>query len=1002
MDQLLERLDASGANPFLLTGLIADLRAEEIATSDDNACLAYTPSSLRVLPEPSRRLRSGAMGLTEGAAGLLEREDELSELDAVLADARAGRGRTLVIEGAAGVGKTELLRATAERGAAAGMQVLAARCGEFERELAYDLVHQLFAPALREMSADERARVLADAAGLAAPLFETGAAEDVEVGALLRGLYWLTYNLAERTPLLLVVDDVHWADAASLRFLAYLAPRLEELPVALVVALRPAEGAADDPRLHAVRAAAGNRTLAPSPLSATGVGAFVEARLARPISERFRVACVDATGGNPLLVRELTAELANGGIPPTDEHAADIAALAPRSIVRSVLVRLARIGPGASELAQALAVLGDGAELRVTADVAGLDVASAAQLADELARHDILAPGRPLSYAHPLLRAAVRDDIAAGTRAALHQRVARVLTDDGGEPETIAVHLLHCDAARDPQTVETLRRAARASRSRAAHEAAIAYLERALAEPPPAAVAPTVLGELAASEAMGGRPGAGEHGVEALERGAEPHSVGAAAMLAAGGLLLIDEAERAIELAERAIAAAARTDRDFALVLTAELIAAARTLVDPAWVQARIEGQAQDYLEARTPGQRAMLASTSLVRAEQGEGPLGAADLAARALSGGLLRAEPGHPALAWGAGVMTLILADRLDAADSELEAALAGARRSGSLPGLVSAGVYRTLSAWRRGDLARVETSGRDTLNAAAEAGWVGSIAAVAGLIAMAQLERGAVDEAETELQAAGALETLPPARSVRASWWIAAARGWLRAARGDAPGAAADLLDAAARLPPRGQVYGFASSAAVMLAGAGDRERALKLIADELALARKLGLESGIAVTLRAQGLVTGGEEGLELLRESVALLERAPTVLERVRSLIELGSALRRANQRAAARAPLRAGHELARRCGSTALAERAVAELEATGERVERRRGWGVDALTPSERRVAALAAEGLTNPQIAQQLFVTVKTVEHHLSRSYVKLDIKRRGELGDALAAVS
>jgi DNA-binding CsgD family transcriptional regulator len=181
-------------------------------------------------------------------------------------------------------------------------------------------------------------------------------------------------------------------------------------------------------------------------------------------------------------------------------------------------------------------------------------------------------------------------------------------------------------------------------------------------------------------------------------------------------------------------------------------------------------------------------------------------------------------------------------------------------------------------------------------------------------------------------------------------------------------------------------------------GDDERAKELVTEELALARGVGVPRAIGVTLRAAGLITGGEDGVEQLRESVESLAGSPSRLERARSIVALGGALRRAGSRAEARGILEEGLALATDCSATALIEEANAELETLGARPRSMMLTGVESLTASERRVAGMAARGMTNPQIAQALFVTRATVESHLHRSYQKLDITSRTQLVEAL----
>jgi DNA-binding NarL/FixJ family response regulator len=148
-----------------------------------------------------------------------------------------------------------------------------------------------------------------------------------------------------------------------------------------------------------------------------------------------------------------------------------------------------------------------------------------------------------------------------------------------------------------------------------------------------------------------------------------------------------------------------------------------------------------------------------------------------------------------------------------------------------------------------------------------------------------------------------------------------------------------------------------------------------------------------------MLEGGETGLELLRDSLATLERTDAPLERARTLVELGAALRRGNQRAAAREPLTAGLDLAHVCGAERLAARAVEELQASGARPRRQRASGPDALTSAEARVARMAADGMTNKEIAQALFVTAKTVENQLGVVYRKLGVRSRDQLGRSLS---
>jgi DNA-binding CsgD family transcriptional regulator len=191
---------------------------------------------------------------------------------------------------------------------------------------------------------------------------------------------------------------------------------------------------------------------------------------------------------------------------------------------------------------------------------------------------------------------------------------------------------------------------------------------------------------------------------------------------------------------------------------------------------------------------------------------------------------------------------------------------------------------------------------------------------------------------------------------------------------------------------------SSVAPALAATGERDEARALVHKEIGLARGYDVPRELGMALRAAGLVERGDNGLDLLREAVAVLETSPARLEHARALADLGAALRRANHNAAAREPLRKSLDLARRSGATELAGWAHRELVAAGARPRRLVVTGIDALTASERRVAGMAAERMSNRQIAQALFVTEKTVEGHLAQVYRKLDISTRTQLPTAL----
>src|SRR6266487_4333556 len=314
---------------------------------------------MRATPKKSRRIWGPSEGAGLSAASdLLEREGELAQLGALIDAVHERAGRFVLIEGGAGIGKTRLLAAARERGAGAGMEVLHARGGELEREFPFGIVRQLFEPSLAGGGKAERRDVLSGAAGLASPLFSgdyltdrTSTKAD-SAFATLHGLFWLTSHLAARSPLVLAIDDLHWADKPSLRWLAYLVRRLEGLPVLAVACLRPADAGSEESPLAQLLSDPAAFIVRPAPLSEASVALLVRERLSGEADAEFCAACFAATGGNPLLLHELVGALESEGVSPTAEQAAQVREIGPQGVVRSVRARLSQLPPEATSLAR--------------------------------------------------------------------------------------------------------------------------------------------------------------------------------------------------------------------------------------------------------------------------------------------------------------------------------------------------------------------------------------------------------------------------------------------------------------------------------------------------------------------------------------------------------------------------------------------------------------------------------------------------------------------------
>jgi DNA-binding CsgD family transcriptional regulator len=940
-----------------------------------------------------------------GSTGVLERDAELVRIEAAVTWAQGGRGSLLVVEGPAGIGKSALIGAARALSDAAGTRTLRARGGELERDFAFGVVRQLLEPALAEVPARARGDLLQGPAGVAGRLLGLpGAGGEGEVAApdasftVLHGLYWLCANLAADRPLVLTVDDAHWADAPSLRFLAFLLPRLEELSLALVVATRPeAEGAAA-PLLSLLLADPLARVLRPAPLSVSAVGRLVEEGVGSPPAPAFAAACQRTTGGVPFLVRELVDALREEGVEPTTAEAAHVEALGARTVGRAMLVRLSRLPAVAVGLAQAVAVL-ETAELAQATSLAGLDADAAAEAADLLVAAGILGPRRPLAFAHPIVRAGILEEVPPAERMRAHRRAAELLAVREDSGERVAEHLLATEPTGDAWTVARLTEAARDASRRGAPESAASYLRRVLAEPPAPGARARILLDLGVAEATAGRPEGEAHLREALEAaGDDDVRLGAALVLAH----VLGRGERiaaAIEVIDLAGARLA-DNRGRARVLL-ESMATGAGMLDAATaprLAARMRAMRRAADHAHVP--REVLAVAALVAVHANEPAATAVALAQRALAAGP-RIVPEPTDLPWFAqATIALVWADAHAEAQVPLDAGVAESRATGD-PALF--GMSLAQRAWlllRLGDLQGAEGDARTVLEAADLTAPALYRKLAAAILVNASIERGELDQAQRVLDGFGVDE----GARTHTSAVLRLARGRLLLAQGRASEALADILTAGQIVVATGSTcpgyLAWRSGAALAHAALGEREEGLRLAMEEVELARAFGGQRTLGVSLRAAGVVAGGPEGEALLREGVECLERAGIALERARALAELGVLVRATGRRAEARAMLREALDVAHHAGAAPLADLAEAELRATGAKPRRLALSGVEALTASERRVAELAGDGLTNREIAQALFVTMRTVEGHLTRVFAKLALSSRDELPEVLHA--
>ena len=862
---------------------------------------------------------------------LLERERELGLIELAAARAADADGSMVLIEGAAGVGKTRLLREAAARGETSRFRVLSATGGEVEHELGWGIVRQLFGSTV-----ESGEHHWSGAARLSLPIFTAARLPtDASLGAVLHGLHWMATQLAEEGPLLVIVDDVQWADAPSLRWLAYMSARLDGLRALFVVAIRTGEGSGGSELVDVIGAGRKTTLLTLRPLSRNATGALVDRELGK-VEEKLRAACFDATRGSPLLLRAVLDELRDH----PDVAAAEVTELQPQRVTRWVRRRLSVLSPHAQALAPAIAVAGLSPSLRLAGDLSGLTADETTKAADELSRVRLLEPGLPLRFAHPLVRRVIYQMLPPVRRAGAHARAAMLLDAAGARPSEIAVHLLLVEPRADVSVVKTMLEASADALARGDPDTAATFMRRALQEPPAVEQQSEVLRRLGLAAAALRDRGAFAHLEAAIEASADPAARAGIALELSRALRVAAEFPRAVRPLERALEALPPTS-PLAERVEAELINV--SLFDPgvaprASVRLRRFRDPDVLARLDTPGLLADLALMSVSRGTRAE----AVSLARRALAG--LSGDAPDPSV--------VIFALKALASCDELEEACTGwsnfielARTRGRQDMVAFACVFRAEANLWAGALADAEADALEATEAFTRAGHR-ALEPVSMLIHV-QVERDRLHEAEEWL----ARVTPPELPALWDAAVLLVARARLRLAQGRAEEATCDALDAGRVLAPyatRGvhvapALIPWRSTAATALAAQERLEEARELAAEEVELARRLGACRAIGVALQAMSLAETGERRLHAAYESVSVLAASPARMEHARALCALGTALRHVRRRVEARGPLREALDLALSCGGLSVASRARDELVLAGARPRRDRISGRDA-----------------------------------------------------------
>jgi DNA-binding CsgD family transcriptional regulator len=923
-------------------------------------------------------------------AEVIGRDDELAILDDFLAQ-REGLPRALVLEGEAGIGKTALWRAALEAAEAASYTVLAARPSESETKIAYavlrDLISASFVEVSSQLPAPQR-RALEVALLMADPV---GDAPDP--GAIGVATISTLHELATRGPLVVALDDAQWMDAPSASALTFAARRLEELPVALLLAVRsPDPGAVP----HALARALPDervRRERVGPLSLGAIQALLRLRLELTLSRPVLTRLCQISGGNPFVALELGRALKRRGsdvaharelpVPTLLRELVEERLSALPGVTRDVLVHAAVLAqPSVALLEDAL---GDEAESR-------LGPAVEAQVIE-------LDAGR-VAFSHPLLASVLVSTLAARERRRVHRRLAEVVRD----PEERARHLSLAAERPDAAVADALDSAGGLARSRGAPDAAAELFEQARRLTPTdrhedrrqrtvrAAechfeAGETQRAEVLLEEALASSP-SGRQRAEVLLRLAWVRGHADNLALADGLAQALNEAE-----GETGVRAEIENALAWASHMSGDLAAAARH------ARSALD-LAEESGEAMTLAP--LLANVALLEFLRG----GGVDRAVldRALALEANSADMGGTiGPSWILATLCLWTGE-LDGARTTLNALQRRATETGderAIP-LILDCLGRV--AWAEGDWPRAERYAAEAIAAALRNAHETERTFALATKALLAAHRGSVDVARATIDEGLALADQTGMRP--AGFEFRAISGFLELSLGDLAAAEAQLtplrrdLAAGGFHEPAAVGFRFHPNLIEALVGLGRLDEAEQLLEEFEEAARRLDRPWALATGARCRALLCSTRADLAgahvALDEARRAHERVGEPFELARTLLAQGLVERRARRRAAARESLEAALALFEGLGARLWDGRARAELGRVGGRAPASEG----ELTATERRVAELVAEGRSNKEVAALLFVTVKTVERNLTRVYEKLGVRSRTQLASRLAA--
>ncbi|WP_369221848.1 AAA family ATPase [Streptomyces sp. R39] len=918
---------------------------------------------------------------------LLDREEEWQEVRRLLRSTADGFGQSLIFQGAAGTGKTAILHEAAARARSAGFRVMLARGSYLEHDVRLGLVRRLFDSVLPVLPGhDQQAfsrilqRLLREAGGRPEP----GRTRRVlHLG--LRRLLWADKN----SPILVVVDNLHWADRESLEWLATLPQHIASMPIALLASVC-AGIPGTDPTLVDETLIGSCRQVTLRDMTTNSVGALLADQFGSLPDPAFVAGVMRVTGGNPHLVTALTRKLVHEGGKPDPGRTAALDTVVLDLLGQSVRVRLRRVSPHAHAVLRAVTALDEEATLHRLCAIVGLDLDETADIVARLRRLGLLTADRGrLRVAQLLVRNAVLDEDTHGGLREIHAQAARLLRDEPGTEEAVCRHLILSTPIGEEWAAAALRSAARSALATGDPQRAVLLLQRSLSEPLSPDDRHEVLFDLAAAAGNNDLPEAAAYLTEALS---ERDSAYWPTRTLAG---LID------------VIALGGWEKDLARLFAAErgrLTTKAGLLGDRlAILSDRDSAEANEvqHLQEQEPEGALTLAVTARRVAD-----LGADRPRALALADRVLKISPATPEelMARLQVCKVLMVAERTEEAVAQCEYGLDVARRWGHHFMIGFALTCQAACLRTAGDLSAADTAAREAMKVLTACRASPDSTAVLGLRATQVeilLDMGQVQKAAVLVDQS---EPIPMKPRSRMDALLLGARGRLRRSLGQPLSALHDVIASGDYLTRHHVVNPLVSpwrfEAALAAQELDGNPQAQTHAQAELDGAHLWDTPGAVGRALRLVARVGYEPEARTRLEHSVDVLYDSDQRLSLAESLTDLGTLLARQREKTRAREVLRDACALAEETACAPLISRSRSELAAAGGRPKRPTSNGRSGLTASEWRVAQLAAGDRTNKAIAAMLFVEQRTVETHLTNAYRKLGIGGRDQLPAALRA--